>query len=67
MRKVLGFLKAKAGSLIAVALVVGVFAFVLPRVANYGDVWDIVTGLSALDLAALAAVALLNLATFAPP
>jgi uncharacterized protein (TIRG00374 family) len=67
MRSVLGFLKAKAGSLIAVALVVGVFAFVLPRVANYGDVWDIITGLSALDIAALVAAALLNLATFAPP
>jgi uncharacterized protein (TIRG00374 family) len=40
---------------------------VLPRVADYGDVWDIVTSLSTLDLIALAAAALLNLATFAPP
>ena len=59
--------KANAGHAIALVLVVGVFGFVLPRVADYGDVWDAATGLSMGGLAALIAVALLNLATFAPP
>jgi len=66
-RRLLARLKANAGRLIAVALVVGVFAFVLPRVADYGEVWDIVSGLSTLDLVALVAAAVLNLLTFAPP
>ncbi len=66
-RRLLARLKANAGRLIAVALVVGVFAFVLPRVADYGEVWDIVSGLSTLDLFALFAAATLNLLTFAPP
>lgn len=66
-RRLLARLKANAGRLIAVALVVGVFAFVLPRVADYGEVWDIVSGLSTLDLVALVAAAILNLLTFAPP
>ena len=60
-------LKANAGRLVAIVLVVGVFAFVLPRVANYHEVWEIITGLSTRDMAALVLVALLNLATFAPP
>ena len=66
-RRLLARLKANAGRLIAVALVVGVFAFVLPRVADYGEVWDVVSGLSTLDLVALVAAAILNLLTFAPP
>jgi uncharacterized protein (TIRG00374 family) len=60
-------LKANAGRAIALVLVVGVFVFVLPRVADYGEVWRIVSGLGAADVALLLGVALLNLATFAPP
>ena len=52
----LAALKANAGRLIAVVLVVGVFAFVLPRVADYGEVWDAISGLSTLGVAALIAV-----------
>ena len=59
--------KANAGRVAAIALVIGVFAFVLPRVANYGDVWDALGGLSSGGAAALAVVALINLATFGPP
>ena len=59
--------KANAGRLVSLVLVVGVFAFVLPRVADYGDVWEAVSGLGALDLAGLLATAIVNLATFAPP
>jgi uncharacterized membrane protein YbhN (UPF0104 family) len=48
-------------------LVVAVFGFVLPRVANYGAVWTVITGLSAVWIAALAAVGIVNVLTFAPP
>jgi putative heme transporter len=59
--------KANAGRLLALVLVVGAFAFVLPRVADYGDVWAAVTSLSAAGIAALALTAVINLATFGPP
>jgi putative heme transporter len=59
--------RSNAGHAIALAFVVAVFAFVLPRVADYGDVWDALTNLSAGGTAVLIAVALINLATFAPP
>jgi putative heme transporter len=49
------------------ALVAGVFGFVLPRVADYGAVWDVISGLSLAYIALLAAAAILNLLTFAPP
>jgi putative heme transporter len=65
--RVVSLLKANAGRLVAVVLVVGVFAFVLPRVADYGEVWSIVSSLSSREVVALIAVAVLNLATFAPP
>ena len=32
--------RASAGRVVALLLVIGIFAFVLPRVADYGDVWD---------------------------
>ena len=54
--RILAAVKANAGRLIAVVLVVGVFAFVLPRVADYGEVWDAITGLSTLGVAALVVV-----------
>jgi len=43
------------------------FAFFLPQIADYRDVWAVVKGLSWEWLVALAAATLLNLATFAPP
>jgi uncharacterized protein (TIRG00374 family) len=65
--RIVSLLKANAGRLVAVVLVVGVFAFVLPRVADYGEVWSIVSSLSGREVVALIAVAVVNLATFAPP
>lgn len=59
--------RASAGRVVALLLVIGIFAFVLPRVADYGDVWDALQGLSTGGSAALAAAAILNLATFGPP
>jgi putative heme transporter len=51
----------------AIAVVVATFAFVLPRIADYRDVWDVVKTLSWKDLALLTGATLLNLVTFAPP
>jgi uncharacterized protein (TIRG00374 family) len=43
------------------------FAYVLPQVADYGDVWGVVRTLSWPWLVALAAAVALNVATFPPP
>jgi putative heme transporter len=52
---------------IGIAVVAATFAFVLPKIANYGEVWSVVKQLSWLQIAALVAATLLNLVTFAPP
>jgi uncharacterized protein (TIRG00374 family) len=50
------------------ALVVGaVFVFVLPRIADYRDVWRVLQDLSWGDFVVLAGATVLNLLTFAPP
>jgi uncharacterized protein (TIRG00374 family) len=51
----------------ALAIVVATFVFVLPQIASYRDVWDVVTELSWEWIAALVAVTVLNILTFAPP
>jgi uncharacterized protein (TIRG00374 family) len=55
------------GGGLGIAVVVATFAFVLPRIADYRDVWGVVKGLSWADLGLLAGATALNLATFAPP
>ena len=50
-----------------VAIVVVTFALVLPKIADYRDVWDVVSTLTWQWAAVLAAATALNLATFAPP
>jgi putative heme transporter len=52
---------------VAVAVVVATFVFVLPRIADYRDVWGVVKTLSWKDVALLLGATLLNLVTFAPP
>jgi uncharacterized protein (TIRG00374 family) len=52
---------------VGLAIVVATFFFILPRIADYRDVWDVITDLSWAWIAALAAATLLNLSTFAPP
>jgi uncharacterized protein (TIRG00374 family) len=52
---------------VGVAVVVATFAFVLPRIADYRDVWGVVKTLSWTDIALLAGATILNLVTFAPP
>jgi uncharacterized protein (TIRG00374 family) len=51
----------------SIAVVVLVFAFVLPRIADYRDVFDVVRDLGWQDWLALAGAVVLNLATFPPP
>ena len=52
---------------LGIVIVVALFAVVLPRIADYGAVWDLVKNLSSTDIAILAAVAILNVLTFGPP
>jgi putative heme transporter len=59
--------KRLLGAAGSIAVVVLVFVFVLPRIANYGDVLDVVGGLDWQDWAVLAIAVLFNLATFPPP
>jgi uncharacterized protein (TIRG00374 family) len=55
------------GIALGVVVVAAVFAFILPRIADYRDVWDVLQGLSSSDAVLIAAVTLLNVVTFAPP
>ena len=55
------------GIAVSVVVIAGVFAFALPRIADYGDVWDEVQTLSWQWLVVLALATLLNLATYGPP
>jgi putative heme transporter len=59
-------LRRIGGIVVGIAVVVATFAFVLPRIANYGDVWRVVRELSWEQLGALAGATVLNLSTFAP-
>ncbi len=52
---------------ISAVVVVGTFAFVLPKIADYRSVWAVVTTLTWEWGVALVAATALNLATFAPP
>jgi uncharacterized protein (TIRG00374 family) len=49
------------------AIVVAVFVFILPRIADYRDVLDVLRGLDWKDWLLLGVVVVLNLVTFAPP
>jgi putative heme transporter len=52
---------------IGIAVVAATFAFVLPRIADYGDVWNVVEELTWWQIAALLAATALNVVTYAPP
>ena len=52
---------------ISLGFVVATFAYFLPTIANYGQVWEVVKGLSWPWIAALLGAVVLNLVTFAPP
>jgi hypothetical protein len=50
---------------LGLVVVVALFVFVLPRIADYGAVWDIVSDLTWGDVGILTAVTILNVVT--PP
>jgi uncharacterized protein (TIRG00374 family) len=52
---------------LGLAVVVVTFAVILPKVANYGDVWDVVKTLDTTWLLALLAAVVVNIVTFATP
>jgi uncharacterized membrane protein YbhN (UPF0104 family) len=54
-------------ALLGVAVVGGVFGLALPRIASYGDVLDVVSGLTWKWGAVLLGAVVLNVVTFAPP
>jgi putative heme transporter len=52
---------------VGVVLVAATFLFLLPRIADYRDVWDVVQTVSWEWILALLAATVVNLLTFAPP
>jgi putative heme transporter len=55
------------GGAATVVVVAAVFFFVLPRIADYREVWEVLEDLGWVDVLVLAAATVLNLITFAPP
>ena len=58
--------KRVGGTVLSLAVVVAVFGFVLPGVADYGDVMDTIRDMTGLEVASLALVGLVNLASYQP-
>jgi uncharacterized protein (TIRG00374 family) len=55
------------GGGIALAVIAATFFFVLPRIADYRDVWGVVKTLTWEEFLALALAAIVNVLTYAPP
>jgi uncharacterized membrane protein YbhN (UPF0104 family) len=51
---------------VSLVLVVGIFVFAIPRIADYSKVWSTITALTWFELATLIAVAVINLVTYWP-
>ncbi len=66
-RRVGRYLRRHGLRLLGLAAVVAIFVVVLPRIADYGAVLDVISGLSGWWLAALGGAAILNVLTFGPP
>jgi uncharacterized membrane protein YbhN (UPF0104 family) len=60
-------LRRIAPAAVGIAVVVATFVFLLPRIADYRDVWEVVRELSWAWVGALLAATALNIVTFAPP
>ena len=61
------WLRRAAPTVVAAALVVAIFVFVLPRIADYGAVLSAIGSLSWQQSLLLAGVTALNVVTYAPP
>ena len=51
---------------VSLVLVVGIFAFAIPKIANYGDVWRAVTDMTPVEIGSLVLVSALNILTYWP-
>jgi uncharacterized protein (TIRG00374 family) len=60
-------LRRYGAAALGLAVVVSIFGFVLPRIASYRDVIDVVSGLEGWSIVALTLVTAWNVVTFAPP
>ena len=58
--------KQLIGGGLAIAVIAATFIFVLPRIADYRDVWGVVKTLSWQGIAALVIATIANLVTYAP-
>lgn len=65
-RKPHKLLRRTIGIAIVVAFVVATFAFILPQIANYRDVWRVLAHLTWREAVLLAVAVFFNLATYAP-
>src|ERR1700747_1377478 len=52
---------------VGIAVLVGTFVFILPRIADYRSVWDVVKDLTWEQIGVLVLATIANLATYAPP
>src|SRR5438552_19146059 len=51
---------------VSLAIIVGIFGFAIPKIANYGDVWNAVKEMTWLEITSLIAVSALNILTYWP-
>jgi len=49
---------------ISIAIVVGIFAGVMPRIANYGDVFETIAAMSSVEVGSLVLIGIWNLVTY---
>ena len=59
-----GRLRLTIQALISLGVVVGIFVGVMPRIANYSDVWDTIRAMTGLELTTLLLIGLWNLVTY---
>jgi len=59
--------KPVAAGALSVAVIAATFAYFLPTIASYGQVWGVVKELSWQEICVLLGATALNLVTFAPP
>jgi uncharacterized protein (TIRG00374 family) len=55
------------GGVVAAVVIGGTFLFVLPRIADYKDVWDVIQGITWEWMVGLAFAVTINVVTSAPP
>ena len=51
---------------VSLALVVGIFFYAIPKIANYGDVWKAIQAMTLVEIGSLLLVTVLNILTYWP-